>query len=248
MRLEPVLQAAARDAAQDAAKDAATETPAPDDRALEERRLRRLDLMAGAVGFVASAAFLANALILQAPPPGAPLPEARPSGATQAIGRPRTSHTTVPLPPANPQASAAPVASGGVTNGSLGYLSVRTATADVPVPLVPATPGPSVTRTDTRADSHADGPRRPLAALGAAPEVTGTLRPPSDVPGSSRILSVQKALAKLGYGPLKPDGRPGAETRSAIQRFQRDRNLPADGEISDRLARELASVSGTAIN
>lgn len=233
MRLEPVLQGST--------PDAATELPAADDRAQEERRLRRLDLVAGAVGFAASAAFLANALILQAPPSGAPLPGARPSGFGQ-TSRPKTNHTTVPLPPASPQASAAPT--GGATNGSLGYLSVRTATAEVAVPLVPATPGPSVTRTDTRAD----GPRRPLAALGAAPDVTGTLRPPSDVPGSSRILSVQKALAKLGYGPLKVDGRPGGETRSAIQRFQRDRSLPVDGEISDKLVRELASVSGSAIN
>ncbi|MFV8096476.1 peptidoglycan-binding domain-containing protein, partial [Enterobacter cloacae complex sp.6730737] len=79
-------------------------------------------------------------------------------------------------------------------------------------------------------------------------DVTGAVRPPSDVPASPRLLAVQKALAKLGYGPLKVDGRPGGETRSAIQRFQRDRNMAADGEVSDKLVRELASVSGVTVN
>jgi len=76
---------------------------------------------------------------------------------------------------------------------------------------------------------------------------TGSVRPPAEIPPSNRILSVQKTLAKLGYGPLKPDGRPGAETRLAIQRFERDRNLPISGEITDKVVRELAAVSGAVI-
>ncbi|QRG06364.1 peptidoglycan-binding protein [Xanthobacter dioxanivorans] len=234
MRLEPVLQASTQ--------DVAAELPPADEAEREGRRLRRLDFVAGAVALAASGGFLVNALLLQAPPPGAPLPEARPAGAIQALDRAKASRTTVPLPPANPMAGTVP--SGGATNGSLGYLSVRTTTAEAPVPLVPATPGPGLTRTDHRADSV----RRPLAALGTAPDVTGTLRPPGEVPASPRILSVQKALAKLGYGPLKVDGLPGGETRSAVLRFQRDRNLTADGEVSDRLVRELAAVSGMPVN
>ncbi|WP_051356643.1 peptidoglycan-binding domain-containing protein [Azorhizobium doebereinerae] len=88
----------------------------------------------------------------------------------------------------------------------------------------------------------------PPAGLGGAADVTGAIRPPGDVPASPRVLAVQKTLAKLGYGPLKVTGRLSPETRQAVQRFERDRNLPVDGEISDRMVRELAAVSGTAID
>lgn len=49
--------------------------------ARQARRLRRLDVMAALVALAGSGAFLANVLILQTPPPGAPLPMARPAGA-----------------------------------------------------------------------------------------------------------------------------------------------------------------------
>ncbi len=87
----------------------------------------------------------------------------------------------------------------------------------------------------------------PPANVGPAADITGAVRPPGEVPVSPRVLAVQKTLSKLGYGPIKITGRPSAETRQAVQRFERDRNLPADGEISDRMVRELAAVSGTAI-
>lgn len=63
----------------------------------------------------------------------------------------------------------------------------------------------------------------------------------------SRLQAIQRALARLGYGPIRPDGRPGSATRAAVQRFERDRNLPVTGEISSRLVRELAQVSGMPI-
>ncbi|MDI4663901.1 peptidoglycan-binding protein [Xanthobacter autotrophicus] len=238
MKLEPVLAGRHGEDAPAEAADLVAEV-----RAGEERRLRRLDVMAGAVAVVASGVFLVNLLLLQAPPPGAPLPEARPAGAVQALDRAKTGRTTVPLPPHGPGTPAA--SAGGATNGALGYLSIRTTVTGTPVPLVPATAGSGRSTTEAHADPV---PRRPPASVGAGGDVTGAVRPPTDVPASPRILAVQKALAKLGYGPLKVDGRPGGETRTAIQRFQRDRNMAADGEISDRLVRELASVSGVTVN
>ncbi len=86
----------------------------------------------------------------------------------------------------------------------------------------------------------------PPANVGGG-DITGAVRPPGEVPVSPRVLAVQKTLSKLGYGPLKITGRPSAETRQAVQRFERDRNLTPDGEISDRVVRELAAVSGTAL-
>jgi peptidoglycan hydrolase-like protein with peptidoglycan-binding domain len=84
-----------------------------------------------------------------------------------------------------------------------------------------------------------------LAALKHA-ETKPPPRPPLPVV-DTRTVAVQRALARLGYGPVRPDGRPGGETRAAVQRFERDRNLPVTGEISDRLVRELAAVSGMPI-
>ncbi|MGU3492797.1 peptidoglycan-binding protein [Xanthobacteraceae bacterium A53D] len=89
-------------------------------------------------------------------------------------------------------------------------------------------------------------PAGPVPPAGL-PEVTGAIRPPGEMPASPRILAVQRTLAKLGYGPIKVTGRMSPETRQAVQRFERDRNLPADGEISDRMVRELAAVSGMSI-
>jgi peptidoglycan hydrolase-like protein with peptidoglycan-binding domain len=63
-------------------------------------------------------------------------------------------------------------------------------------------------------------------------------------PSPRRVLAVQRALADYGYGPLKPNGTLGAETRAAIEKFERDRKLPVTGQISDRLVRELAAATG----
>ena len=59
-----------------------------------------------------------------------------------------------------------------------------------------------------------------------------------------RVLAVQRALGDFGYGPVKPTGVPGVDTRAAIEKFERERKLPITGQISDRLVRELAVVTG----
>lgn len=59
-----------------------------------------------------------------------------------------------------------------------------------------------------------------------------------------RVTAVQRALNDYGYGPLKVTGAFGAETVSAIQKFERDRKLPVTGQISTKLLRELAVVTG----
>ena len=59
-----------------------------------------------------------------------------------------------------------------------------------------------------------------------------------------RVIAVQRALNDYGYGPVKVSGSFGAETVSAIQKFERDRKLPVTGQISPRLLRELAALTG----
>src|SRR5262245_14070115 len=78
--------------------------------------------------------------------------------------------------------------------------------------------------------------RLPLAAgrlLVDAPPLVGDL------------AAVQRRLAELGYDPGPADGRAGPRTRAAIQAFQRDRGLVADGEPSPALRTTLGFVELT---
>jgi hypothetical protein len=64
------------------------------------------------------------------------------------------------------------------------------------------------------------------------------------VTSSRRVLAIQRALLDFGYGPLKPNGVFGVETRAALEKFERDRKMPVTGQISERMMRELAAVTG----
>jgi peptidoglycan hydrolase-like protein with peptidoglycan-binding domain len=61
---------------------------------------------------------------------------------------------------------------------------------------------------------------------------------------SKRVTAVQRALSDFGYGQIKPTGVLDQDTRAAIDKFERERRLPVDGQISDRFVRELAGVTG----
>jgi peptidoglycan hydrolase-like protein with peptidoglycan-binding domain len=61
---------------------------------------------------------------------------------------------------------------------------------------------------------------------------------------SQRVLAIQHALADFGYGQITPSGTYDPATRTAIEKFERDRNLPVTGDISERFVRELAAMTG----
>ncbi len=61
---------------------------------------------------------------------------------------------------------------------------------------------------------------------------------------SKRVLAIQRALGDFGYGQIKLSGVYDPETRAAIEKFERDHQLPVTGQISDRFVRELAAMSG----
>ena len=82
---------------------------------------------------------------------------------------------------------------------------------------------------------------------------TSTVRPSAPVRSepaverpapSRRVIALQRALAEYGYGQIKPTGIVDAGTQAAIERFERERRLPVTGQPSDRLARELAVLTG----
>lgn len=61
---------------------------------------------------------------------------------------------------------------------------------------------------------------------------------------SKRVIALQRALADYGYGQIRATGAYDPETRGAIEAFERSRKLPVTGQISDRVARELAAMTG----
>lgn len=61
------------------------------------------------------------------------------------------------------------------------------------------------------------------------------------------VLSAQRALLRLGYGPLKADGIMGASTRLAVERFEKDKALPPSGTLSPRVVRALSAAAGVAV-
>ncbi|WP_246694718.1 peptidoglycan-binding domain-containing protein [Methylobacterium sp. WL6] len=86
--------------------------------------------------------------------------------------------------------------------------------------------------------------RDPIADLIRSDETTASVTPKSAVEPPKpqpAVMQAQKALSKLGYGPLKADGLMGATTRAAIEKFERDRKLPVKGEAAGRTLRELAA-------
>ncbi|GBU19405.1 MULTISPECIES: peptidoglycan-binding domain-containing protein [Methylobacterium] len=102
-----------------------------------------------------------------------------------------------------------------------------------PVPRqVPAEPAPVVKEPPRKPD--------PIAEIIRGEDTTASVNPQPD----RAVIQAQKALAKLGYGPLKPDGVMGSATRAAIEKFERDRKLPVRGEAAGRTLRELAARSG----
>ena len=102
--------------------------------------------------------------------------------------------------------------------------------------------------TDSIANLAAKSAGTPAAAPANA------ARPPAPVPatgqsaGSRRVAAVQRALTQYGYGQLKPTGAVGADTQTAIAKFERDRKLPVTGQMSDRLVKELTAMIGHPID
>lgn len=192
---------------------------------------RRSDLFLLFLAALASGGFLFNALWLQGPRRDVPKPASAPTELRQ-----------IPSPPAQP-AQAAPAAA--ATSAPI------SAPAEQPLFGTPTPPPPAAAAAAPLPPVKPAAPPRPAAAAVPAaavmPSPAAGMVPPADVAVSARVMEVQKALARLGYGPIRIDGRTGEATRDAIERFERDRRLPVTGDISDRLVRELNAVAGFTI-
>jgi peptidoglycan hydrolase-like protein with peptidoglycan-binding domain len=86
---------------------------------------------------------------------------------------------------------------------------------------------------------------REAAARDAAPRPRDAIREllrQQEGEGRS-TLAAQRALNRLGYGPLKEDGQFGPTTRAALERFERDRKLPVRGEASGATLKDLLAAA-----
>jgi hypothetical protein len=190
------------------------------------------EALAGLILLAASTAITVNALGLQRGRHPAPL------FSPMRVEQP----AQAPIPPARPVQSQAQ---------SQAQPQPATATAAMPTPRPPKTSGISeIIRTS-------EVPVRPVATAEAksSRDAIGDLirtgepgtRPSSTVGEPGRVAAAQRALLKLGYGPMKADGVMGAGTRQALERFEKDRRLPVTGELAARTIRDLAAQSGIAI-
>jgi len=66
----------------------------------------------------------------------------------------------------------------------------------------------------------------------------------SFVGSPSRVMAVQRVLSEFGYGQIKPSGVLDEATTAAIEKFERDHQMPVTGRLSDRLVSALSAMSG----
>jgi hypothetical protein len=185
------------------------------------------DMVAGAVAFAAVTAIIANALFLQAGHHPSPM-----------FGNVVTM-PAAELPVVSPLPRPRPV-------------EVMTKPAEV-LPLERAAE-PKAAELKA-AEPKAGDPLGNLLKTTGAPSAAASNvpRPPAPIPagptvGSRRVAAVQRALTEYGYGQLKPTGTIGSDTQAAIQKFERERNIPVTGQMSDRLVHELAAMIGHPID
>jgi hypothetical protein len=204
------------------------------------------DLVAGALAVAAIGAIVANALFLQSGPHPSPM-----FGSVVTLPAPAPSVSPLPRPrPAEATKAEAAPAEPRVVESRI----ADTKAADIKAVESKAA---DIKASDTKA---ADPLTNLVKATSAAPVATSSIpRPPAPIPfpshndnlapgGSRRVAAVQRALTEYGYGQLKPTGTIGSDTQAAIARFERERKIPATGQMSDRMVHELSAMIGRSID
>jgi hypothetical protein len=203
------------------------------------------DMVAGLIAFSAVSAIIANAIFLQSGHHPSPM-----FGSSTVVDLPDPTPAANPMPRPRPLEAAPAPSDTKLDSRMLDAKPVNA--ANEPKSSVVAKPVEQ--RAADPIGNLVKAPVPPVNSVAVA-------RPPAPVPhatrsdplgdlivSSRRVASVQRALTEYGYGQLKATGTAGSDTQAAIQRFERERKLPVTGQISDRLVRELATVTGRAID
>ncbi len=203
------------------------------------------DMVAGALAFTAVTAIVTNALFLQAGPHPSPM------FGSVVVMPPASLSSVSPLPRPRPAEAALPEPRPAELKSSDMKAEVKALDLKAPDVKVPEVKAP---------DPKAPDPLANLVKVttgstsATAPAVQ---RPPALIPvshgdslspgGSRRVAAVQRMLTEFGYGQLKPTGLIGSDTQAAIVKFERERRIPANGQVSERLVRELSAMTGRPI-
>jgi hypothetical protein len=209
------------------------------------------DMVAGALAVAAIGAIVANALFLQSGPHPSPM-----FGSVVTLPAPGSPSSVNPLPRPRPaeaiKSEAAPVEPKAVESKAVEPRAADAKASDLKASDLRATdPLTNLVKATSAAP----------ATTSVAPVSTSAIpRPPAPIPvasradtnlgqgGSRRVAAVQRALTEYGYGQLKPTGTIGSDTQAAIAKFERDRKIPATGQMTDRMVRELSAMIGHAID
>ena len=196
------------------------------------------DTLAAMLAFAAIVAIVANALFLQAGPHPSPM-------FGSIVTMPAPSQTPVsplprPRPPEATRSESAPMEPKAAEPRVVETRPAEPKAADIKS----ADPLTNLVKATSTAPIATSSIPRPPAAIPVSSRSEGTLSPG----GSRRVAAVQRALTEYGYGQLKPTGTIGPDTQAAIAKFERDRKIPATGQMTDRMVRELSAMIGHAID
>jgi hypothetical protein len=197
-------------------------------RRIRRRGWRFLSILATGFFVATATAILLNALVWQRIRHPAPLfARAVPTAAANesAIAK------LIAVPPPQPQRAAPPIQA-----------------HDKPVEKPPVEMPPGLQPQPARANSPP--PRDEILQLLKVPPASPARPKAADEKPSARgktVRAVQRALVKLGF-VLNPDGLPGAATRHAITRYERDHGLAVYGEVTPALIRRLSAETGITID
>lgn len=89
---------------------------------------------------------------------------------------------------------------------------------------------------------------KPTVSSAPATDPINTILTVSAGPSGAQVRAVQRVLAQNGYAPGPVDGILSAQTREAIRRFERDRDMTVTGEISEGLMKALEQFTGEPVS
>jgi Putative peptidoglycan binding domain len=219
------------------------------------------DMVAGALAVAAIGAIVTNALFLQSGPHPSPM-----FGSVVTLPAPGSPSTVNPLPRPRPaeaiRSEAIPVEPKAVESKAIEPRATDAKASDLKASDLRATdPLTNLVKATSTAPTAASVAPAPTsvapATTSVAPVSTSAIpRPPASIPaaanpgpgGARRVAAVQRALTEYGYGQLKPTGTIGPDTQAAIAKFERDRKIPATGQMTDRMVRELSAMIGHTID
>ncbi|RXT49998.1 peptidoglycan-binding domain-containing protein [Bradyrhizobium betae] len=190
------------------------------------------DTLAGLVAVAAITAIVANALFLQTGRHPAPM-----FGTVINLPAPSAVALSNPMPRPRPV---------GADTSPLEPKATEFRVEPKPAEKAPEKPAETTASTSRTGDPMTN---LVIKATTPQPSAVAVARPPAPIPvqqspAAKRIAGVQRALSEYGYGNLKITGAMGAETQSAIQKFEREHKMQVTGQVSDRLLRELGAAIG----